>query len=47
MVNEVSQVIPQFTIYNLQFTIAQRAITPGQICVVYDGDVVVGSGVIV
>jgi tRNA-uridine 2-sulfurtransferase len=37
---------PEFTIYNLQFTIPQRAITPGQICVIYDGDIVVGSGVI-
>jgi tRNA-uridine 2-sulfurtransferase len=37
---------PEFTIYNLQFTIPQRAITAGQICVIYDGDIVVGGGVI-
>ncbi len=30
----------------IQFTIPQRAITAGQICVLYNGDMVVGSGVI-
>ena len=44
---EKSEASPKFTIYNLQFTIPQRAITPGQICVVYDGDRVIGSGIIV
>jgi tRNA-uridine 2-sulfurtransferase len=46
MVNSGTKKEEQFTIYNLQFTIPQRAITSGQICVVYDGDIVVGSGVI-
>ncbi len=31
----------------VSFTQAQRAIASGQICVIYDGDIVVGSGVIV
>jgi tRNA-uridine 2-sulfurtransferase len=29
----------------VQFNIPQRAITPGQICVIYEGDRVVGSGI--
>ena len=31
---------------NLEFIHPQRAITPGQICVLYEGDRVVGSGII-
>lgn len=34
-------------IYRVSFEASQRAITPGQICVIYDGEQVVGSGVIV
>lgn len=48
MMNYKSWIIndTEFTIYHLQFTIPQRAITPWQIAVIYDGDRVVGSGVI-
>ncbi len=45
MVNGKTQNEEKFTIYNLQFTIPQRAIASGQICVIYDGDRVIGSGV--
>jgi tRNA-specific 2-thiouridylase len=31
----------------LSFEVSQRAITPGQIAVIYDGDNVVGSGIII
>lgn len=34
-------------IYKVSFEASQRAITPGQICVIYDGEQVVGSGVII
>lgn len=37
----------ELRIIEVQFSDPQRAITSGQICVVYDGDRVVGSGVIV
>lgn len=34
-------------IYELQFNIPQRAITPGQIAVIYEWDIVIGSGIII
>ncbi len=34
-------------LWKVSFEASQRAITPGQICVIYDGEQVVGSGVII
>ncbi len=44
--NQVSQLISNDWQIIIKFKNPQRAITSGQICVIYDGDMVIGSGVI-
>ncbi len=44
---EIDKNSDRLTIYDLRFTNAQRAITPGQIAVIYDDIRVVGSGIII
>jgi tRNA-uridine 2-sulfurtransferase len=44
---DVSEKQKDSLIMTIQFQNPQRAITSGQICVIYDGDMIVGSGVIV
>ncbi|MFA6080261.1 MAG: tRNA 2-thiouridine(34) synthase MnmA [Candidatus Gracilibacteria bacterium] len=40
------QLINPSTLIEVSFEAPQRAITPGQVCVFYDGDTVLGSGII-